>query len=200
MKKILLTGFVPFLDNPINPTEEIVKALDGQTIGNYEVVSRVLPVDFSASAVQLENYMDEVGPDVVISLGLAAGRTRITPERIAINCRDGAEDNRGVKLQDAPIDEGGPAGYFSTLPIRKFVDTLNETGFPATISNSAGTYLCNNVMYAALRKIEHENLDVRAGFVHIPASHQLAVQNPKLPSWSSRDLEEAVVKMIKVLD
>ncbi|MFC4321934.1 pyroglutamyl-peptidase I [Litchfieldia salsa] len=200
MKKLLLTGFVPFLDNPINPTEEIVKALEGQEIGNYEVVGRILPVDFSESAVQLETYMDEVKPDVVMSLGLAAGRTKITPERIAINCRDGAEDNQGVKLQDALIDEDGPAGYFSSLPIRKFVDTLNESGFPATISNTAGTYLCNNVMYAALQKIERENLAMKAGFVHIPASHRLAVQNPKLPSWSSRDLEEAVVEMIKVLD
>ncbi|MBD8069469.1 pyroglutamyl-peptidase I [Bacillus sp. PS06] len=200
MKTLLLTGFVPFLDNPINPTEVIVKALDGQTLGHYQVVSRVLPVDFSESAVKLEQYMDEVEPDVVISLGLAAGRTKITPERIAINCRDGAADNQGVKLQDAPIAEDGPAGYFSTLPIRAFVDALNEANYPATISNTAGTYLCNNVMYAALRKIERDGTKIRAGFVHIPASHELAVQNPKLPSWSSRDLEEAIATIIKVLD
>ncbi|WP_078543465.1 pyroglutamyl-peptidase I [Litchfieldia alkalitelluris] len=199
MKKLLLTGFEPFLDNPINPTEEIVKALNGKTIGNYEIVGHILPVDFSASAVKCNQLIDEVQPDAVISLGLAAGRSKITPERIAINCRDGAEDNKGVKLVDAPIEDVGPAGYFSTLPIRAFVDTLNEAGLPASISNTAGTYLCNNVMYSALHKIEKENLDIIAGFVHIPASHQLAVKNPRLPSWSSRDLQDAVVAMVKVL-
>ena len=200
MKKLLLTGFEPFLGFPINPTDEIVRALDGKTIGEYEVVGRILPVDFSQSAKQCLEHFNEVKPDAVLSLGLAAGRSKITPERIAINCRDGAEDNRGVKLQDSPIEEDGPAGYFSTLPIRRFVDVLLEKGLPASISNTAGTYLCNNVMYAVLHKIAQDGLDVRTGFVHIPASHELAIAHPKLPSWSGRDLESAVVAMIEVLD
>ncbi|QOR66477.1 pyroglutamyl-peptidase I [Cytobacillus suaedae] len=201
MKTLLLTGFEPFLGFPINPTEQIVNALDGQTIGGYQIVGKILPVDFAESAVKCLEYFTEVQPDVVINLGLAGGRSKMTPERIAINVRDGEADNRGVKLQDSPIEEEGPAGYFSTLPIRRFVDTLQEKGLPANISNSAGTYLCNNVMYSVLHKIEKEGLNnVRAGFIHIPASHELAVKHPKLPSWSSTDLEQAVRYMIEVLD
>lgn len=200
MKKLLLTGFVPFLDNPINPTEEVVKALDGKTIGGYQIVGKILPVEFAESAKQCIEHFEAETPDVVISLGLAAGRNKITPERIAINCRDGAADNSGVKLQDAPIEEEGPAGYFSTLPIRQFVDASVEKGYPAVISNTAGTYLCNNVMYSLLHKIEQEQLSVRAGFIHIPASHELALKKPSLPSWSQGDLTQAITAMIEVLD
>lgn len=200
MKKLLLTGFEPFLDFPINPTQEIVNSLAGKTIGNYEVQGRLLPVDFAQSAQKILGYFDEVKPDVVISLGLAGGRSKITPERIAINIRDGEPDNQGVRLEDSPIEEEGPAGYFSTLPIRNFVNLLQEKGYPAAISNTAGTYLCNNVMYAVLNKIHQENLDVRAGFIHIPASHQLAVENPKLPSWSQADLTAAIAAIIESLD
>ncbi|MFS0821379.1 pyroglutamyl-peptidase I [Bacillus sp. 1P02SD] len=199
MKKLLLTGFVPFLDNPINPTEEIVRALEGQTIGGYEIVGKVLPVDFAESAKQCIAHINEIKPDVVISLGLAAGRNKVTPERIAINCRDGAADNSGVKLQDAPIEEEGPAGYFSTLPIRAFVNASVEKGYPAVISNTAGTYLCNNVMYSVLHKIEQENLEMRAGFIHIPASHELALKKNGIPSWSLADLTASIRTMIEVL-
>ncbi|WP_449538026.1 pyroglutamyl-peptidase I [Ferdinandcohnia sp. Marseille-Q9671] len=199
MKKLLLTGFVPFLDNPINPTEEIVKVLQGQTIGGYEIIGKILPVDFSESAKQCIENVDVIKPDVVISLGLAAGRSKVTPERIAINCRDGAADNNGVKLQDSPIEVTGPAGYFSTLPIRTFVNASVEKGYPATISNTAGTYLCNNVMYSVLHKIEQEQLPMIAGFIHIPASHELALNKNGIPSWSQADLTESIKVMIEVL-
>lgn len=200
LKKLLLTGFEPFLDNPINPTDEIVKSLGGTTVGNYEIIGRILPVDFSESAKQCLTAMDEVKPNALISLGLAAGRSKITPERIAINCRDGAEDNKGVRLEDSPIETEGPAGYFSTLPIRKFVSVLNGNGFPSAISNTAGTYLCNNVMYSALHKIEKDQADMVAGFIHIPASHELAIQKKSIPSWSQHDLTEAVKLMIQMME
>lgn len=200
MKKLLVTGFEPFLDFPINPTEEVVNALNGKTIAGYEVIGKILPVDFQESAKQCLMHLDEYQPDVVISLGLAGGRNKMTPERIAINCRDGAVDNRGVKLQDSPIEEDGPAGYFSTLPIREFVNAAIEKSFPAAISNTAGTYLCNNVMYSVLHKINEESLPTLAGFIHIPASHELAIKNPNLPSWSQKDINEAIVTMIEVLD
>ncbi|WP_420480323.1 pyroglutamyl-peptidase I [Geobacillus genomosp. 3] len=144
-------------------------------------------------------YVAEIEPDAVISLGLAAGRTKITPERVAINCQDGGPDNRGIKVQDESIVEGGPAAYFSTLPIRQFVNALNEQGYPAQISNTAGTYLCNHVMYSVLHKVSSESLSVQAGFVHLPASHELAIQRPTLPSWSYNDLRDAVVVMIEEL-
>ncbi|MDX8362890.1 pyroglutamyl-peptidase I [Cytobacillus sp. IB215316] len=200
MKKLLLTGFVPFLDNPINPTEDIVKKLDKTTIGNYEVFGRVLPVEFAKSGKEIIKLYEDIEPDAVISLGLAAGNNRITPERIAINCNDGAVDNTGAAMKDQLINIEGPDGVFSTLPIRRFVDALQEEGLPAEISNSAGTYLCNNVMYTMLTYLHQHNKPVPSGFVHIPASHELALKNRKLPSWSSEDLIKAVTTMIGVLD
>jgi len=200
LKRLLVTGFEPFLDNPLNPTEEIVKELHGTTQGNYEMIGRILPVDFEVSAKQCLRAIDEVTPDAIISLGLAAGRSKVTPERIAINCRDGAEDNKGLRLEDSPIELEGPAGYFSTLPIRQFVNVLNENGFPSAISNTAGTYLCNNVMYSVLHKIKKEQLQIVAGFIHIPASHELAIQKTNIPSWSQHDLTEAVKLMIQMME
>jgi pyroglutamyl-peptidase len=198
MKKLLLSGFEPFLGFPINPTEAIVKALDGMEIGDYVVHGVLLPVDYETAGPRILDAMDEVKPDAVISLGLAAGRLQITPERIAINCRDGEPDNRGVALQDAPIVEGGPDGYFSTLPIRKMVNVLNESGFPARISDTAGTYLCNNIMYTVRHAVSAE---VQAGFVHIPASHELAVTHKKeMASWSQNDLTAAIRRIIEILE
>lgn len=200
MKKLLLTGYEPFLDNPINPTMEIVKELDGKTVGGYLISGKVLPVEFKKTAEVAFRYYEEIKPDVVISLGLAPGRNRITPERIAINCNDGEPDNEGYAPVDEPIIEDGPAGYFSTLPIRRFVNVLNEKGYPAEISNTAGTYLCNHIMYHMLHKADKENNQVLAGFIHIPASHELAVKAKHLPSWSSKDLLDSVMLMIACLD
>ncbi len=193
MKTLLLTGFEPFLGMPINPTERIVKALDEETIGAYQIKSVLLPVDFEKAPDALLEAFHQVNPDAVVSLGLAAGRDAITPERIAINIRDGAPDNKGVVLEDALIAAEGQDGYFSRLPIRKMVNKLKENGFPANISNSAGTYLCNNVMYTMLHYIDKENLQIPAGFIHVPASHDLVVEGKKrMSSWSQRDLEEAI--------
>lgn len=200
MKTLLLTGFIPFLDNKINPTEKVVKELNGKEIGGYIVKSAVLPVDFSESSKELISLYEQVKPDVVISLGLATGRHMITPERIAINCNDGEPDNTGLQLQDQCIQLDGPDAYFSTLPIRRFVQILNDSGLPAKISNTAGTYLCNNVMYNMLHYINKNDHDVRSGFIHIPASFELSVINSKLPGWSHRDLVFALEKMIEVLD
>ncbi|WP_078378644.1 pyroglutamyl-peptidase I [Sutcliffiella halmapala] len=203
MKKLLLTGFVPFLEFPVNPTEEIVKELEGEIIGDYEIISRVLPVDFQESEQQIIQHFTDIQPDAVIALGLAAGRTNITPERIAINCKDGAPDNNGIQCEDEPIDQEGPDGYFSTLPIRAMVNLLNEQGYPAKISNTAGTYLCNNVMYAILHTIathKDHNKQIKAGFIHIPASHSLAIQMKNSPgSWSQKDLTDAIRLAIQAL-
>jgi pyroglutamyl-peptidase len=197
LKKLLLSGFEPFLGFPINPTEAIVSALDGKEIGGYQVHGVLLPVDFVAAGPKILKVIEEVEPDAVISLGLAAGRATITPERIAINCRDGEPDNNGVALKDAPVVEGGPDGYFSTLPIREIVNVLNESGYPTRISNSAGTYLCNNIMYTVLHATEK---GLPAGFIHIPASHELAVTSKKeMPSWSTQDLTAAISKIIETL-
>ncbi|RLQ94753.1 pyroglutamyl-peptidase I [Falsibacillus albus] len=200
MKTLLLTGFEPFLGHPINPTEQIVKELDGKETGDYQIKGKLLPVDFAEAQGQFVSYMNDLQHDAVISLGLAAGRECITPERVAINIRDGEPDNKGNAHQDALIEENGPAAYFSTLPIRAMVEELNAAGLPAKISNTAGTYLCNNIMYSMLHELESRNMTVPAGFIHVPASHDLVVKGSRaMPSWSQADLTKAIEIMIGVL-
>lgn len=199
MKKLLLTGFEPFLSFSVNPTMRIVEELDGMEIAGYEIVGQVLSVDFASSGAELLAHIEEIEPDVVISLGLAGGRYKITPERIAINVKDGAADNEGFIPVDESINIEGEPGYFSTLPIRQMVNKLLEEGLPAEISNTAGTYLCNNVMYEALHYEKTVKPDMKAGFIHIPASHELAIQHGKIPSWSHADLKKSVEICIGVL-
>lgn len=199
MKKLLITGFEPFLSFTVNPTMRIVEELNGLEIGGYQVLGRVLPVDFASSGAKLLAYIEGIEPDVVISLGLAGGRYKITPERIAINVKDGAADNEGHIPIDESINLEGEPGYFSTLPIRQMVNKLLAEGLPAEISNTAGTYLCNNVMYEALHYAKTTKPDMKAGFIHIPASHELAIQHGKIPSWSHDDLKRSVEICIRVL-
>ncbi|GAB3068731.1 pyroglutamyl-peptidase I [Virgibacillus ainsalahensis] len=191
MKKLLLTGFEPFLEFPINPTTEIVKILNREVVNNYEIIGEILAVDFYQSGQQLIEMVEKHQPDAVVSLGLAAGRNCITPERIAINCNDGPMDNNGYKPDGEKIFLEGPDGYFSQLPIQEMAAKLNEAGLPARISNTAGAYLCNNVMYHGLHYFKENNLKGKSGFIHIPASHALAVEK-NMPSWSEGDLLRAV--------
>lgn len=200
MKKLLLTGFEPFLDFPVNPTMKIVEELDGQTINGYEIVGKILTVEFNQSGQQLVHHIQEIEPDAVISLGLAGGRYKITPERIAMNCNDGDADNSGRVPRDEWIEENGPDAIFSTLPIRRMVERLTEQELPADISNTAGTYLCNNVMYQALYYIQSHNMNTQAGFIHIPASHELAIKHKRIPSWSHRDLLQGVRTCIESIE
>lgn len=183
MKTLLLTGFEPFLSFTVNPTMKIVEELNGQHIGDYQIVGNTMTVDFKFSASQLIDLIKDIKPDAVISLGLAGGRNKITPERIAINVKDGAADK----------------GYLSTLPIRSMVEKLIELGYPASISNTAGTYLCNNVMYEGLHYTATNNLRVPSGFIHIPTSHELAIQHGNIPSWSHEDLTQGITACISVL-
>jgi len=199
LKTLLLTGFEPFLNFPINPTEDIVKELDGQSIGQYKIIGKILPVDFQSAGDLLIKFYHEINPNAVVSLGLAGGRFKITPERIAINCNDGAADNQGNKFIGKKIDEEGPDGLFSSLPVQAIVDHLNENKFPAEVSNSAGTYLCNNVMYQMLNELKKKEISIPSGFIHIPASHELAVLQKNLPSWSQSDLVNAIKLALEVI-
>ncbi|TKC16333.1 pyroglutamyl-peptidase I [Robertmurraya kyonggiensis] len=195
MKSLLLTGFEPFLNFTINPTMRIVEELHGQEIGDYKIHSEVLPVDFEVAGKKLIEHIDKIQPDALISLGLAGGRYKITPERIAININDGAPDNNGNVRVDETIQTEGSEAYMSTLPIRAMVNRLLEEGLPAEISNTAGTYLCNHVMYQGL----HYTKNIPSGFIHIPASHELAIQHGKIPSWSHEDLKKGIIACIEVL-
>ena len=199
MKTLLLTGFEPFLKYTINPTMQIANELHGEVIGDYKIHSEILTVDFNSSGEQLLAHIEALQPDAVISLGLAGGRDQMTPERIAINIKDGPADNEGNTPIDEPIQESGEPGYMSTLPVRAMVNRLLEEGLPAEVSNTAGTYLCNNVMYEGLHYAATKNAAMKSGFLHIPASHKLAIEHGSIPSWSHEDLKKGVVLCIEVL-
>lgn len=157
--KVLISGFEPFGKMSINPTEELLKEAESFKIENVEISTILLPVNYDECAEELIRKIDDIQPDVVISCGLAAGRTAITPERIGINVKDTGSgdpypDNKGKIPTDEMIDEDGPDGLFATLPNRLIEKNLKELNIPAAVSNSAGTFICNNTLYAVLNHIQ----------------------------------------------
>ncbi|MCP1425005.1 pyroglutamyl-peptidase [Paenibacillus xylanexedens] len=186
MVKILISGFEPFGGDAVNPTGALMEALANEMIEGAELKTVLLPVHFDECADLLIAEMEAYRPDVVIACGLAKGRTSITPERIAVNVKDippgSYADNQGQRPVDEPIVDGSPDGLFSTLPIRAMVNDMSAAGIPATVSNTAGTYICNNTMYRVLDHIRIGHLPIRAGFVHFPASTEMAVLQPSVPS------------------
>ncbi|MEK4370440.1 pyroglutamyl-peptidase I [Paenibacillus sp. FSL R5-0473] len=186
MVKILISGFEPFGGDAVNPTGALMDALANEVIEGAELKTVLLPVHFDECADLLIAEMEAYRPDVVIACGLAKGRTSITPERIAVNVKDippgSYADNQGQRPVDEPIVDGSPDGLFSTLPIRAMVNDMSAAGIPATASNTAGTYICNNTMYRVLDHIRVGQLPIRAGFVHFPASTEMAVLQPSVPS------------------
>ena len=168
--KILITGFEPFGGDAVNPSSEAVGLLPDQIDGT-DIIKKVLPVVFGDAADQLTEMIRETVPDAVICTGLAAGRKGITPELIAVNIRDARiPDNAGRQPEWEKILSDGPDGLFSTLPIREMTKAMSAAGIPAEISKSAGTYVCNEVMYRLLSFCRKEYPGMRAGFIHLPST------------------------------
>lgn len=191
--KILLTGFEPFGKATLNPSGEIVKQISGENI-----VTAILPVAYAKSAERLMQLIAEHNPEVVICLGQAEGRTQITPERIAINLDDARlADNEGVMRNEMPILLDGPVVYESTLPIKEMVKAINNTGVPAAVSLSAGSFLCNHVFYVA--QDHFKGTKVRSGFVHVPLMDEQAEEFPGLPTMPLEQMVTAVRAMLEVL-
>jgi pyroglutamyl-peptidase len=193
MTKVLLTGFEPFGTATSNPSGEIVKQISGDNI-----VTAILPVAYTQSAERLLELIAEHNPDVVICLGQAEGRTQITPEKVAINLNDARlADNEGVLRSDMKIIDAGPDGYFSTLPVNEIVEAIKAKGVPATVSLSAGAFLCNHVFYVAQNKFA--GTKVRSGFVHVPLMDSQAAEFPGLPTMPLDQMVTAVRAMLEVL-
>jgi pyroglutamyl-peptidase len=168
-RHILLTGFEPFDGDAVNPSGEVVKRLDGRAIGDAVVRSAILSVQHEAARAVVTPLLDAPGMLGVVHLGLAGGRPRISLERVAVNVMDYSRpDAHGQVLCDVACADDGPAGYFSTLPLREMLAALTAEGIPATISNTAGTYLCNHVLYATLHHLAGRGLSRPAGFIHLP--------------------------------
>jgi pyroglutamyl-peptidase len=193
MTTVLLTGFEPFGTATSNPSGEIVKQISGDNI-----VTAILPVVYAKSAEQLLALIAEHNPDVVICLGQAEGRTAITPEKVAINVDDAPlADNEGVLRSGTKIIESGPDAYFSTLPVQEMVAAIKAQGIPASVSLSAGAFLCNHVFYVAQSKFV--GTDVRSGFVHVPLMDSQAPEFPGLPTMPLDHMVTAVRAMLEVL-
>ncbi|CAH1198837.1 MULTISPECIES: pyroglutamyl-peptidase I [Paenibacillus] len=175
-RTILLTGFEPFGGDAINPAQKVLEWFEGRSIEGYSIYAKELPTVFGSSIEQLYEAIDEIKPELVICLGLAAGRPDITVERIAINVDDARiPDNEGNQPPGQPIFPDGPAAYWSTLPIKAMVNAMNEQGIPASVSNTAGTFVCNHVFYGLMHKLEPCGGRVRGGFIHIPMLPEQAV-------------------------
>jgi pyroglutamyl-peptidase len=197
MKTVLLTGFEPFGGAPLNPSGEIARQLDGALIAGHHVRGAVLPCVFGKSGTELKRLMQRHRPALVVCLGLANGRAEITPERVAINVDDARiPDNAGRQPLDRAVVKGGPAAYWSTLPIKAIVAALQRNGFPAAVSQTAGTFVCNHVFYALMHELARERGVMRGGFIHLPSQPELA--KPGEPSLPLRAMRDAVVLAIAV--
>lgn len=166
---ILLSGFEPFGGDRINPSAEIVTALADRTVAGHTVRGLVLPCEFGRSRRQLLQAVRRERPALVVCLGLAAGRTAITPERVAINVDDARiPDNAGRQPVDRPVVRGAPAAYWSTLPVKAMVARLRGAGIPAELSQTAGTFVCNHVFFSLMHSLAARRQPPRGGFVHVP--------------------------------
>lgn len=180
MTTVLLTGFEPFGGDAANPSADAVALVASEWAGTAELVTAVLPVTFAGAAAGLRALIDEHRPDVVLATGLAGGRSTIGVERIAVNLLDARiPDNAGAQPVDEPSIPGAPPAGFATLPVKAIAAAIRDTGIPAEVSHTAGTFVCNHVFFTALSAVP---AGTRAGFLHVPwASGQAPGDDPELP-------------------
>jgi pyroglutamyl-peptidase len=197
MKKVLVTGFEPFDGQTINPSLEAINKLNS-VINGAEIHKLSVPTVFNDSINLVKQTIEKINPDLVILVGQAGGRKEISIERVAINIDDASiPDNHGIKPINQLIVKEGANAYFSTLPIYKIVEYLKEHQLPASISNSAGTYVCNHLMYGVLHKISTHQLNIKAGFIHVPYLHEQVVDQ-KFFSMSLEEITRAISLIIEI--
>ena len=182
MKTILLTGFEPFGGETLNPSEEIARQLHGTVIAKHEVSGALLPCVFDEAIKELKRQIRATQPTLVICVGQAGGRSDITPERVAINVDDARiADNAEQQPVDRAIVRGGPVAYWSTLPVKAIVAALRAQQIPASVSQTAGTFVCNHVFYGLMHALSSTK-GVRGGFIHVPfLPEQARAGQPSLP-------------------
>lgn len=195
--KVLITGFDPFGGEKINPALEAVMALP-DTIGDVEVIKLEIPTVFGKSLATIREAVIKHQPDIIISVGQAGGRFGISPERVAINVDDARiKDNEGNQPIDIKVVENGEAAYFSNLPIKAMTQAMVHAGIPASVSNSAGTFVCNHVMYGILHMIHTEYPHMRGGFIHVPYIPAQVTNKPNMPSMSQADITKGLALCIE---
>ncbi len=197
--KILITGFDPFGGESVNPALEAVKLMKDEIAG-AKIVKLEIPTVFHKSVEKIHETMKAEKPDVVLSIGQAGGRFGVTPERVAINVDDARiKDNEGNQPVDVPVFADGAPAYFSSLPVKAMVEAIKAKGLPASLSNSAGTFVCNHVMYGVLYYIDKEFPGVRGGFIHVPFITNQVVTKPNMPSMALADIIEALEAAVEAI-
>ena len=188
MKKLLITGFDPFGGETINPAWEAVKLLP-ETIGEYALTRLEIPTVFGKASETVLEAARRLNPDRILCIGQAGGRKAVTPEMIGVNLRHGRiADNAGNQPQDEPIVPHGPAAYFATVPVRAMAQAIEDAGLPASVSYSAGVYVCNDTLYSLLH--HYAGTSVQVGFIHVPFLPQQAPEG--VPSMPLEDIVRAL--------
>lgn len=190
--KCLVTGFDPFGGEEINPALEAVKLLP-EEINGAKIVKLEIPTVFGKSAEVVQAKIEEIQPDVVLNIGQAGGRFAISPERVAINVDDARiPDNEGNQPVDEAIQPQGQPAYFSQLPIKAMVAAMKEAGIPAVVSNTAGTFVCNHIMYQVQYMIDTKYPTLKGGFIHVPFIPEQVVDKPGQPAMSLQDIAKGL--------
>jgi pyroglutamyl-peptidase len=190
---ILVTGFDPFGGELVNPSGQIALALDGETIAGHHVAGATLPTEFERALPALEALIEKHRPTLMLAAGLAGGRTGISLERVAINLIDARiADNAGAQPVDVAVVENAPNAYFSTLPLKAMLQRLRTAGIEATLSNTAGTFVCNQVFFGLAHLLATRYPQVRGGFVHVPYLPDQALRHADAPSMALSTMIEAM--------
>ncbi len=198
MKRLLITGFAPFGGDAINPSWQAVQALP-EIVGQWELCKRELPVTFRGAPKALFEAMDEVEPDGVLMVGLAGSRGMVTPDRQGFNeIVARIPDNEGSQPKNGPVVPDGPEVLYSTLPVEDMTEAILAAGVPARLSESAGRFVCNTLLYAALYKLEQSDDPVPAAFVHVPATPELAA-GKDLPTLTLEQIVAALTAAIEAI-
>ncbi|MBQ2947812.1 MAG: pyroglutamyl-peptidase I [Clostridia bacterium] len=189
--KLLLTAFDPFGGEKMNPALEAVRLVPDR-VGEWEIVKLTVPTVFGLSIRTAAEVIEKERPDAVLCIGQAGGRSALTPERVAINLSDARiADNAGLQPVDEPIAQDGPAAYFSTLPVKAMAAAIREAGLPAAVSYTAGTFVCNHLMYGVLHLLARDYPGVRGGFMHVPFA-PCQVTERAAPSMSIADIARGI--------
>ncbi len=197
--KILVTGFDPFGEDSINPALEAVQALPEQIAG-ADIIKLEIPTAAYDSLDKIEKAIEQYDPEMILSVGLAGGDSELRIERIGININDfRIKDNAGNQYIDEPIFEDGENAYFSNLPIKTMVSAIRNGNIPAVISNSAGTYVCNHVLYGVRYLIEHKYPGKKSGFIHVPYLPCQTINKPNTPSMSLDVIVQGLVCAIEAM-
>ncbi|API88319.1 pyroglutamyl-peptidase I [Marinilactibacillus sp. 15R] len=197
--KILVTGFDPFGGESLNPAWEAVKKIP-DTINGAEIKKVMIPTVFYKSAEVTEKAIEEFQPDYVLNIGQAGGRFELTPERVAINVDDARiPDNETNQPIDVAIKEDGAAAYFTQLPVKAMVTEMKNAGVPASVSNSAGTFVCNHIMYQVQYMIDKKYSNIKAGFMHVPFIPAQVLDKPGKPAMNLEDISKGITKAVEAI-